>query len=94
VELKPLTDPALEAHLAETRAFNAKIPQEAMPARWTPEAIAKARDLSQVMGGILAGRKIEGFEERTTAMARAANTRIADWLSTHTGEGSHPSPSG
>jgi acetyl esterase/lipase len=67
VELKPLTDPALEAHLAETRAFNAKIPPEAMPARWTPEAIAKARDLSQVMGGIFASRKIEGFEERGIA---------------------------
>ncbi|MEN8161539.1 MAG: alpha/beta hydrolase [Myxococcota bacterium] len=65
MELKRLTDPELDAHVAETRAFNAKIPKEGTPARWTPEAIAKARDLSQVMGGIFAGRTIEGFEERT-----------------------------
>jgi acetyl esterase/lipase len=65
VELKPLHDPALDAHLAETRDFNARLPKEPAPARWTPEAIAKARDLTQVWGGLLAGGTIPGFEDRT-----------------------------
>jgi acetyl esterase/lipase len=65
VKLGPLWDPALDAHLPETRAFNARLPKEQQPARWTPEAIARARDLTQVMGGVFATAKIAGFEERT-----------------------------
>jgi acetyl esterase/lipase len=65
VKLPPLWDPALDALAAETRAFNAKLPKEQTPARWTPEAIAKARDLSQIMGGVFATKSIAGFEERT-----------------------------
>jgi acetyl esterase/lipase len=65
VRLGPLWDPGLDALAAETRAFNAKIPKEATPARWTPEAIAKARDLGQVMGGVFASKPGAGFEERT-----------------------------
>ena len=64
MKLGPLWDPALDALVAETRAFNAKLPKEQAPARWTPEAIAKARDLSQVMGGVFATKAIAGFEER------------------------------
>ncbi len=67
MRLPPLWDPALDALAPETRAFNAKLPKEGTPARWTPEAIAKARDLSQVMGGIFATRKLAGFEDRTIA---------------------------
>lgn len=65
MKLGPLWDPALDAFVAETRAFNAKLPKEQAPARWTPEAIAKARDLSQVMGGVFATKTLAGFEERT-----------------------------
>jgi acetyl esterase/lipase len=65
VKLPPLWDPALDAHVPETRAFNAKLPKEETPARWTPEAIARARDLSQIMGGVFATKAIAGFEERT-----------------------------
>ena len=65
MKLGPLWDPALDALAAETRAFNAKLPKEGAPARWTPEAIAKARDLSQIMGGVFATKPIAGFEERT-----------------------------
>jgi acetyl esterase/lipase len=65
MKLGPLWDPALDALAAETRAFNAKLPKEQSPARWTPEAIAKARDLSQIMGGVFATKPIAGFEERT-----------------------------
>lgn len=65
MKLGPLWDPALDAFVAETRAFNAKLPKEQAPARWTPEAIAKARDLSQVMGGVFATKSLAGFEERT-----------------------------
>ena len=67
MKLPPLWDPALDADAAETRAFNAKLPKELAPARWTSEAIAKARDLSQVMGGLFSMRKLEGFEERSIA---------------------------
>jgi len=67
VDLKQLWDPALDAHVAETRAFNAKIPKEQTPARWTPEAIAKARDLSQIMGGVFARKAVAGFEDRSIA---------------------------
>src|SRR4029453_7627007 len=67
VKLPPLWDPALDALAPETRAFNAKLPKEGTPARWTPEAIAKARDLSQVMGGVFATRKLAGFEDRSIA---------------------------
>jgi acetyl esterase/lipase len=67
VRLPPLWDPALDAHLPETRAFNAKLPKEQTPARWTPEAIAKARDLSQIMGGVFATKSIAGFEDRSVA---------------------------
>lgn len=65
MDLKQLHDPTLDAYLEETRAFNAKLPKEPTPARWTPEAIARARDLSQIMGGVFASETLEGFEERT-----------------------------
>jgi acetyl esterase len=65
VKLGPLWEPALDALAAETRAFNAKLPKEQTPARWTPQAIAKARDLTQVMGGLFATKPIAGFEDRT-----------------------------
>ena len=65
MRLERLWDPALDAHVPETLAFNAKLPKEQTPARWTPEAIAKARDLSQVMGGVFATKPGAGFEERT-----------------------------
>ena len=67
MKLPPLWDPALDAHVAETRAFNAKLPKEQTPARWTPEAIAKARDLTQIMGGIFKTKSVAGFEDRTIA---------------------------
>jgi len=65
VKLPPLWDAALDAHTPETVAFNAKLPKEQTPARWTPQAIAKARDLSQIMGGVFATKSIAGFEERS-----------------------------
>jgi acetyl esterase/lipase len=65
VKLGPLWEPALDALAAETRAWNAKLPKEQTPARWTPEAIAKARDLSQLWGGIFATKPSAGFEDRT-----------------------------
>jgi acetyl esterase/lipase len=65
VKLGPLWDAALDAHTPETVAFNAKLPKEQTPARWTAQAIAKARDLSQIMGGVFATKSIAGFEERT-----------------------------
>ena len=65
MKLGPLWEPALDALAAETRAFNAKLPKEQAPARWTPAAIAKARDLSQLMGGVFARKPIAGFEDRT-----------------------------
>jgi acetyl esterase len=65
VKLGPLWEPALDALAAETRAFNAKLPKDQAPARWTPAAIAKARDLSQLMGGLFATKPIAGFEDRT-----------------------------
>jgi acetyl esterase/lipase len=65
MRLDRLWDPALDALVPETVAFNAKLPKEALPARWTPEAIARARDLSQVMGGVFATKPGTGFEERT-----------------------------
>ncbi|MFI5319605.1 MAG: alpha/beta hydrolase [Myxococcota bacterium] len=61
---EPLYDPALDADVAEVRAFNARIPREDARVRWTPAAIARARDLSQVMGGLLANAGIPGFETR------------------------------
>ncbi len=67
MDLKQLWGPALDAHVAETRAFNAKLPKEQTPARWTPEAIAKARDLSQTMGGVFARKSVAGFEDRQIA---------------------------
>lgn len=57
-------DPALDAHLPELRAFNAKIPREDSRMRWTPAAIERARDLSQVMGGIFKPSTLPGFAER------------------------------
>jgi len=64
VDLSALYDPDLAALVEETRAWNARIPPDTLPARWTPEMIERARDLSQVMGGLLAGGDIPGFEER------------------------------
>lgn len=62
---EPLHDPALDAHLPELRAFNAKIPREDSRMRWTLAAIERARDLSQVMGGIFKPSTLPGFAERT-----------------------------
>ncbi len=67
MDLTRLFDPALEAHVAETRAFNAKLPKEQTPTRWSPEAIARARDLTQIMGGVFATKSLAGFEDRTIA---------------------------
>jgi len=64
MDLARLHDPALDALVAETRAFNAQLPAEDPRLRWTPERIAEARDLSRVMGGIFADSGIAGFEER------------------------------
>ena len=64
MDLGSLFDPALEAHLEETRKLNARIPPEALPPEWTPAMIARARDLSRVMGGVFADAGIPGFEER------------------------------
>jgi acetyl esterase len=61
---EPLYDPALDAHVAEARAFNATLPREDARMKWTPQAIASARDLTQVMGGLLANAGIAGFETR------------------------------
>jgi len=61
---EPLYDPALGAHVAEARAFNATLPREDARMQWTPRAIARARDLTQVMGGLLANSGIAGFETR------------------------------
>jgi acetyl esterase/lipase len=52
------------------RAFNAKLPRETAPARWTPAAIARARDLTQLMGGVFASAAIPGFETREIAGPR------------------------
>ena len=79
MKLPPLWDPALDAHVPETRAFNAKLPKEETPARWTPEAIARARDLSQIMGGVFATKAIAGFEDRTIA-GPAGPLRRPCWL--------------
>ena len=67
---EPLYDPALDQHVAEVRAFNTKIPREDPRMRWTPAAIARARDLTQVMGGIFAKAGIAGFETRASAGSR------------------------
>ncbi len=64
MDLRALHDPALDALVDETRAWNAKVPAEQMPAAWTPTMIERARDLSQVMGGLLAGGDLPGFEDR------------------------------
>ena len=61
---EPLSDPALGAHVAEVRAFNAKLPREDARVKWTPAAIERARDLSQVMGGVFKTPAIAGFENR------------------------------
>ncbi len=61
---EPLYDPALDAHAAEARAAAAKLPRDDPRMRWTPAAIARARDLTQVMGGVLASAGIPGFETR------------------------------
>jgi len=60
----PLHDPALDVLLEETRKLNAQIPAERLPRAWSPAMIARARDLSQVMGGVFADAGIPGFEER------------------------------
>ena len=65
MDLRALHDPALDALVEETRRWNARIPPEEMPPRWTPAMLERARDLSQVMGGLLAGGDIPGFEDRT-----------------------------
>ncbi len=65
MEEAPLYDPALDAHVAEVRAFNAKLPREDARVKWTPARIAQARDLTRVMGGLFATKRIPGFEERT-----------------------------
>jgi acetyl esterase/lipase len=65
MDLKRLYDPALDALVDETRAWNAKLPKEAPVARWTPEAIEQARDLEKLWGGIFKPKAIHGFENRT-----------------------------
>jgi acetyl esterase/lipase len=67
MDLERLWDPALDALLDEQRAWNSRLPQEDDPGVWTPERIARARDLERVMGGVFAGRGGEGFEERRIA---------------------------
>jgi acetyl esterase/lipase len=64
MDLGALHDPALDALLEETRKLNAQIPPEALPRAWSPAMIARARDLSKVMGGVFADAGIPGFEER------------------------------
>jgi acetyl esterase/lipase len=64
VDLRELYDPALDAHRAEARAFQAKIPASAPVAAWTPEVIARARDLTRLMGGLFAAEPLPGFEDR------------------------------
>jgi len=64
MDLRTLYDPALDALVEETRKWNAQIPREEMPPRWTPAMIERARDLDHVMGGLLAGGDIPGFEKR------------------------------
>jgi acetyl esterase/lipase len=61
---EPLYAPGLDAHVAEALAFNAKLPREDARTRWTPAAIARARDLTQIMGGVFATPAIAGFENR------------------------------
>jgi acetyl esterase/lipase len=64
MDLEAFHDPALDAFVEETRKWNARIPPETMPPVWTPERIARARDLTQVMGGVFADAGIPGFAER------------------------------
>ena len=63
MEFRTLYDPALDALVEETRKWNAQVREE-LPARWTAAMIERARDLEHVMGGLLAGGDIPGFEER------------------------------
>ncbi len=67
MDLSRLWDPALDAHVPETRAFNAKLPASGGPTAWTPEAIEKARDLSNLMGGAFSMEPLPGFETREIA---------------------------
>jgi acetyl esterase len=64
MDLRRLHAPALDAFVAESRAFNAQLPVEDPRVCWSPERIAQARDLTRVMGGIFADAGIAGFEER------------------------------
>jgi acetyl esterase/lipase len=64
MDLAALCDPTLDAYLEETRKWNARVPAEELPTAWSPAMIARARDLTQVMGGIFADAGIPGFEER------------------------------
>jgi acetyl esterase/lipase len=67
MDLRSLTDPGLDALVDETRKWNAKIPAEPNPEAWTAAMIERARDLDHVMGGLLAGGDIPGFEDRRVA---------------------------
>ena len=67
MDLRRLWDPALDALVEETRAWNAQLPRDEDPGLWTDERIARARDLERVMGGVFAGRGREGFTERRIA---------------------------
>jgi acetyl esterase/lipase len=64
MELRTLYDPSLDALVEETRKWNAQIPPEPTPPAWTPRMIERARDLDTVMGGLLKGGDVPGFEER------------------------------
>jgi hypothetical protein len=64
MDLEAFHDPELDAFVEETRKWNAQLPPETMPPAWTPQLIARARDLTQVMGGIFADAGIPGFAER------------------------------
>ena len=58
MEFGQLYDAALDAHVDEMRAFNEKYNQQSANASGdlsTPEGLAKARDLSALMGGLFAG---------------------------------------
>jgi acetyl esterase/lipase len=64
MDLRTLYDPALDAFVEETRKWNAQMPQEPLPPVWTPAMIERARDLDSVLGGLLAGGDLPGFEDR------------------------------
>jgi acetyl esterase len=65
MDLRQLYDPSLDALLPEARAFQAKLPPSEPVAKWTPEVIERARDLTKLMGGLFSVQPLAGFEDRT-----------------------------